>query len=73
MAQTEAQKRAQRKYLSKPENKRKRVAYNTARNKKLKHKRNIEHAKNIIALGNDVQAVTDYLEHTLGYRRTKVD
>ena len=69
MAQTEAQKRAQKKYLSNPENKKKRVAYNTERNKRIRHEKDVKHAEYILSLGNDVEAIAEYLATEVRYKR----
>lgn len=69
MAQTEAQKRAQKKYLSNPENKKKRVIYNKARYLRLKHDKDIEHAKHIISLGDNIEAIAEYLATEVRYKR----
>lgn len=71
MAQTEAQKRAQKKYLSNPENRRKRSAQNLEYVRRRRHERNIEHAKTIISMGDDVNAVVDYIENILKHRKKK--
>lgn len=71
MAQTEAQKRAMAKYLSNPENRKKRTAQNLEYVRRRRHEKNIEHAKAIVAMGDNVDAVVDYIENVLKHRKKK--
>ena len=71
MAQTEAQKRAMAKYLSNPENRKKRTAQNLVYIRRKRHEKNIEHAKTIIAMEDNVDAVVDYIENVLKHRKSR--
>ena len=71
MAQTEAQRRAQKKYLSNPENRKKHYDYNKKRYRKLRRDGDIKHAEYILSLGNDVEAIADYLGTAVRHKRNR--
>ena len=71
MAQTEAQRRAQKKYLSTPENRRRHSDYNKKYYRKLRHEGDIKHAEYILSLGNDVEAIAEYLGTAVRHKRNR--
>ena len=71
MAQTEAQRRAQKKYLSNPDNRKKRYDYNKKYHQKLRREGDIKHAEYILSLGNNVEAIADYLATAVRHKRNR--